>query len=68
MRNAGAGGLDHLVDGPVAAGKEPLREEHGSLIDDVALLIGEQLVPEIAYQTVITVGRGKVVYGPTMVE
>ena len=68
MRNARASGLDHLVDGPVAAREEPLRENHGSLIDDVALLVGEELVAEIAYQTVITVGRGKVVNGPTMAE
>ena len=31
----------------------------------VAMVAG---VPELSYQTVITVGRGKVVYGPTTVE
>jgi hypothetical protein len=40
---AGTGGLDHLVDGAVAPGKEALAEAEGDVVDGLGLLVGEKV-------------------------
>lgn len=40
---AGAGGLDHLIDGAVAAAREPLAEAACEVEDGLGLLVGAQV-------------------------
>jgi hypothetical protein len=39
---SGSRGLDHLIDGAVAAGEILVREAEGDVIDDLGFLVGEK--------------------------